>query len=130
MTTDGLPAPVAGFIAAVNDRNMQAAGDFLTDDVTYHLIVPYPPVTGRVAVLDALGKSLMEADRVLWEVLAWSATGDLVFVERIDRFWFADREAAIECTGAIELREGRIAVVRDYADLATWRARKEAALAP
>jgi limonene-1,2-epoxide hydrolase len=130
--TTALPPGIAGFLAAINDRDANAAGAFLTDDIAYHLIVPHPPVTGHAAVIDVLRTSITEADRVRWEVVCWSATGDLVFVERIDRFWFGEREAAreaaIECTGVFELRDGKIATIRDYADLSTWRERKRAAL--
>lgn len=124
-----LPQAIAGFLAAVNARDAEAVGRYLTEDIVYHLIVPLPPVSGKSNVLAALGKSITEADRVSWEVTGWARSGDQVFVERIDRFWFGAAEAAIECTGVFELREDKIAVVRDYADLGTWRARKQAALA-
>ena len=124
-----LPQAIAGFLAAVNARDVEAVDLYLTEDVVYHLIVPLPPVSGKPNVLAALGKSINEADRVSWEVTGWARSGDQVFVERLDRFWFGAAEAAIECTGVFELREDKIAVVRDYADLGTWRARKQAALA-
>jgi limonene-1,2-epoxide hydrolase len=125
-----LPQLISRFFSAINARDADALGAIMTEDVSYHLIVPHPPVCGRSAVVDALRKSLQEADRVDWEVRSWSATDDLVFVERIDRFWFGDREAAIECTGVFVLRDELISEVRDYADPGTWRSRKEAALNP
>jgi limonene-1,2-epoxide hydrolase len=124
-----LPASVAGFLDAMNARDADSAGSCFTEDISYHLIVPYPAVTGREAVVAALAKSLTEADRVRWEVVSWSASDEYVFVERVDRFWYGDREATIECTGVFVLRDGLIAAVRDYADLATWRERKKAATA-
>lgn len=124
-----LPQALSQFFSCVNARDTAGLGAVLTEDVVYHLIVPYPPVRGRQAVVEALRTSLYEADRVDWEVRNWSATGDPVFVERIDRFWFGDREAAIECTGVFVLQEGLISEVRDYADLGTWRTRKNEALA-
>ena len=124
-----LPQAIAGFIAAINDRDVEAAGRHLTEDIVYHLTVPLPPVSGIADVLAALGTPIGEADKVSWEVSGWARSGDQVFVERIDRFWFGDSEAAIECVGVFELRDDRIAVVRDYGDLATWRERKRAALA-
>lgn len=122
-----LPAAITGFFDAVNRRDAEEAGEFLTEDITYHLIVPYPPVTGRDAVVAALGRSINEADQVRWDVVSWAATGDRVFVERVDRFWFGEREAAIECTGVFEMRDGLIREVRDYADMGTWKTRKAAA---
>lgn len=129
MTAPPLHPAIEGLLKAINARDADAAAAFMTDDISYHLIVPYPPKVGREAVVEALRTSITEADRVQWDVVSHSGTGDLVFVERIDRFWFGEREAAIECTGAFELRDGKIAAVRDYADLQTWRQRKQAAQA-
>ncbi|MBH0121087.1 nuclear transport factor 2 family protein [Rhodococcus sp. CX] len=123
-----MPTPIAAFFAAINARDAMAAGKFLTDDVTYQLLVPYPAIEGRDAVVAALQKSLSEADRVRWEVVGFAVANDVAFVERVDRFWFGDNEAAIECTGVFQLRKGLIAAVRDYADFATWRVRKEEAV--
>ncbi|MBA4857490.1 nuclear transport factor 2 family protein [Nocardia farcinica] len=128
MTSSELPAAISDFLAAVDARDAAAAGRTFTEDISYQLLVPYPPVVGRAAVVAALDKSLTEADRVRWEVVSFAVNADLALVERVDRFWFGDREAAIECTGVFQLRDGLIAAVRDYADLGTWRERKTTAL--
>ncbi|MFI7195172.1 nuclear transport factor 2 family protein [Nocardia nova] len=124
-----MPAPIAKFLEAINNRDAEAAGQYCTDDVSYHLLMPLPAVVGRTAVVAALGSALAEADRVQWEVVTVLSTEDTAFVERVDRFWFAGNEAAIECTGVFELRDGRIAAVRDYADRDTWHDRKRSATA-
>jgi limonene-1,2-epoxide hydrolase len=123
-----LPASVRGFLDAVNTRDPQALRLTLTPDMTYHLIVPHPPVSGRDEVCAVMERVLGEADRVRWDVVSSGGAGDLVFVERVDRFWYGGREAAIECLGVIRLVDGLIAEIRDYADMATWKARKSAAL--
>lgn len=123
-----LPTPVQAFLDAVNSRDPQALAACLTPDMTYHLIVPHAPVTGREAVLQVMGRVLGEADRVRWEVTASAVEGDLVFLERVDRFWYGDAEAAIECLGIFRLEDGSIAEIRDYADMETWKARKAAAM--
>ncbi|MGA4790648.1 nuclear transport factor 2 family protein [Nocardia sp. AB354] len=131
MTTIGeLPAPIARFLEAINNRDAEAAGRYCTDDVSYHLLMPLPPVVGRPAVIAALGSAITEAERVQWDVVTVLSTDDTAFVERIDRFWFNGNEAAIECTGVFELRDGRIAAIRDYADKDTWHDRKRSALNP
>jgi limonene-1,2-epoxide hydrolase len=123
-----LPTAVTAFLDAINAGDAAAAGRTFTEDVSYQLLVPYPAVVGREAVVAALGSSLDEADRVRWDVVSFAVGATVAHVERIDRFWFGEREAAIECTGVFELRDGLIAAVRDYADLGTWRERKAAAL--
>ena len=123
-----LPACVLAFFDAVNERNVDRAGECFTPDATYHLLMPHPPVTGRQAIVDALRPSLTGADRVQWDVVAWDGRDEVFFIERVDRFFFGGKEAAIECVGVFTLRGGLIHAVRDYADLATWRKRKAAAL--
>lgn len=123
-----IPDVLDRFFTAINARDTAHLADVFTDDISYQLLVPYPPLIGKQAVVDALAASIAEADRVLWEIRSWSGSEDLAFVERIDRFWFNGKEAAIECTGVFELRDNAIAAVRDYADLGTWRTRKSAAL--
>lgn len=129
MPAQALPTAVAAFLDAVNARDAERLGQHLTDDMTYHLIVTHPPIRGREAVVLALRRVLSEADRVRWDVVSFAANDDLVFVERVDRFWYAGHEAAIECLGVFTLRDGKIAEVRDYADMETWRSRKAAATA-
>ncbi|WP_394855147.1 MULTISPECIES: nuclear transport factor 2 family protein [Gordonia] len=91
-----LPRPVAEFFDAVNSRDFDALACCLAEDISYHLAVPHPPVTGRTAVVDALRVSLTAADRVSWEPISHLADHDRTFVERVDRFWFGAHEAAIE----------------------------------
>ena len=126
----GIPEVLDRFFTAINAQDTAQLADIFIDDVSYQLLVPYPPLIGKQAVVDALTASITEADRVLWEIRSWSGDDDLAFVERIDRFWFNGREAAIECTGVFEMRGNAIAAVRDYADLGTWRTRKSAAIEP
>lgn len=86
--------------------------------------MPQPPVVGRDAIEAAYTKVLGECSDVSWEVVTSAVNGHLVFLERVDRFFYEGREAFIECLGVFEVRGGMIAVVRDYADHATWRERK------
>lgn len=125
-----LPEVVARFLAAVNDRDAAALATCLAPDMAYHLIVPHDPVVGRDAVVATMGRVLGEADRVLWETASSAVNGDLAFLERIDRFWYGEKEAAIECLGVFRLENGLITEIRDYADLETWKARKDAAMRP
>lgn len=130
MSKQDLPPAVAGFLEAVEGRDAERLGRHLTEDMAYHLIVPHPPVTGRAAVVATMARVLGEADHVRWEVVSSAVSGELVFLERVDRFWYGDREAAIECLGVVTLRDGLIAEIRDYADMDTWKVRKAAATAP
>lgn len=125
--SDTLPACVLAFLDAINARDVDRAGECFAPDASYHLLMPHPPVEGRRAIVEALRPSVAGADRVQWDVVTWGVNGEVVFVERIDRFFYTDNEAAIECLGVFTLRNGLIQSIRDYADLATWRLRKAAA---
>ncbi|MGX4688138.1 nuclear transport factor 2 family protein [Streptomyces sp. JNUCC 63] len=122
-----LPAAVSEFLEAVNARDPSRVAACFTEDAAYHFLVPQPPVTGRSAIEAAYTKVLGECTQVRWDVVAGAAAGHLVFLERVDRFWYDGREAAIECCGVFELGGGLIRVARDYADHRTWRERRAAA---
>jgi limonene-1,2-epoxide hydrolase len=124
-----LPVPVRAFLDAVNRRDAEAAAQFFTEDAAYHATVPHAPVVGRTAIAAMFARIFSEADQVCWEAVSSAGDGTVCFVERVDRFWYAGREAAIECCGVFRLSGDRISVVRDYLDLPTWRERKVAATA-
>ena len=119
-----LPTPVTAFLAALEQRDLDALLDCFTPDASYTYAMPHPALVGRDAIAGMFGTLLAEAEAVRWDVVASTVDGERVWTERVDRFTFAGREVAIECMGLFELAEGRIAAVRDYVDLATWRERK------
>ena len=121
-----LPAPVTAFLEAVGARNADAVANCFTEDASYALAVPHPPLQGREAVRATFADIFRRAERVQWDVMTATTDGDRVWLERVDRFWFSGGEAAIECAGVVELADGLISSIRDYADLDTWRRRKDA----
>lgn len=122
-----LPAVITEFLAAVNDRDARRVAACFTEDAQYHFLVPQPAVVGRDAIEAAYTRVLGECSDVSWEVVTSAVDDGLVFLERVDRFFFDGREAAIECLGVFELEDDLIRTVRDYADHETWRERKSAA---
>lgn len=121
-----LPQVVTAFLDAINNRDLQELGRCFTSDVRYAFAMPHPAVEGQQAVLAVFDRVLCEATRIQWDVVSAAVSGDHVHLERIDRFWFDDHHAAIECCGVLRLAGDRIAEVRDYVDLQTWRDRKTA----
>ena len=122
------PAVVARFLDAVHALDPRAISECFTPGADYHALVPRPPVRGRGQIEDLFRAVFAGVDRVRWDVVT-SVVGDRVVVlERVDRFWYGDREAAIECLGVIELSvDGLIGSFRDYADHQTWRERRSRA---
>ncbi|QSE92037.1 nuclear transport factor 2 family protein [Rhodococcus pseudokoreensis] len=121
-----MPAAVESFLAAVHARDAAAVAACFTPDGVYHFAVPQEPARGREAIAGTFAKILEASDRVQWDIVTSTFDGDRIWLERVDRFWFSGREVAIECVGVVELDgSGLIAAVRDYCDMATWRARRE-----
>ncbi|NMH98239.1 nuclear transport factor 2 family protein [Pseudonocardia acidicola] len=124
---DTLPQVVRDFLQAVAGRDANAVARCFTPDARYFLAMPHPAVEGREKLQAVFERVLGEADRVRWDIVTSSVDGDLVFLERVDRFWFGENEAPIECVGVLRLADGLIAEIRDYADLGAWKERKAAA---
>jgi len=71
---------------------------------------------GVRAVLEPFFAPTLENE---FRVLRESATGPVVFIERLDRHRLADKWVELPVTGVFEVHDGKITVWRDYFDLAT-----------
>ena len=112
---------VTAFMQAMERRDLEAAGAFVTDDLVYHNI-PMQPIHGRDAMVAALAPFLAGSLTVEWVVHHQTATGNVVMNERLDRFQLkADKWLEIPVAGVFVLRDGKIAEWRDYFDLADFQ---------
>ena len=109
---------VHAFMAAAEKRDYDAAMELLTDDVEYQNM-PLPPVHGKAAVRETLEALLALCTDSEWVVHRELAAGDLVMNERTDRFEMGGKWVDLPVAGVFELRDGRIALWRDYFDLPT-----------
>jgi limonene-1,2-epoxide hydrolase len=109
---------VHAFMTAAAARDYDVALGLLTDDVEYQNM-PLPPVHGVPAVKETLEMLLATAESSEWVVHREAANGNLVMNERIDRFLVGGRWLELPVAGVFELRDGRIALWRDYFDLET-----------
>jgi limonene-1,2-epoxide hydrolase len=107
---------VTALIKANEARDIDALLAVLTDDVIYEN-VPMSVLKGHDEVRGMLGPFLEGATKVAWEVLHQVEDGDTVMNERVDRFWMGDKTVEIRVMGVFEVRDGRVAVWRDYFDL-------------
>ncbi len=114
----------ADLIAAIESRDLRAIERRITSACTWQN-VPEEPVVGSDAVLAMLGGILGWSDEVRWDVVSSAERAGAVHLERIDRFWLDGEECAVSCHGVFEIDAAteRVASVRDYVDLAAWRAR-------
>jgi limonene-1,2-epoxide hydrolase len=108
---------VTALIKANEARDIDALLAVLTDDIVYEN-VPMGVVNGHDEVRAMLGAFLDGAERVAWEVLDQVESGDTVMNERVDRFWLAgDHKMELRVAGVFKVRDGLVAVWRDYFDL-------------
>jgi limonene-1,2-epoxide hydrolase len=123
--TESASAIVARLLAACGRRDLEQVASMLTDDVVYDNI-PIGAVHGPNAVRSVLGSGITDAaDEVEWRVVRQVAEADTVMSERVDRFRIGSRWLEIPVVGVFEVREGRIALWRDYFDLESYRRQKK-----
>lgn len=111
-------AAVRTVIAAMATKDYDAALPFFTEDCEYTNL-PMGTVTGPAAVkavLEPFFAPVIENDLV---VLRTAAEGDTVFTERLDRHRIESGWVELPVTGVFVFREGKIAVWREYFDMAT-----------
>ena len=92
---------------------------YFAADGVYHNM-PLAPVQGRERLRPFIQAFLKDWTRTDWEILNIVASGDLVFVERVDRTELGQRKVELPCCGVFEMENGQIKVWRDYFDMATY----------
>lgn len=115
------PSPsdiVKSFIAAIARKDFDAALRHVADDCEYENM-PMAKVRGHAGMRAVLEPFLAPTLENEFVVLREAADGEIVFLERLDRHRLADRWVELPVTGVWEVRGGKIAVWRDYFDLAT-----------
>lgn len=112
-------AVVRDFMAAWSRLDAEELAGYFTDDGVYHNI-PAGPVAGREAVQQFIAGFSATWTETVWEIHTLIADGDRVVCERTDRTKTTQGDVDLPCVGVFEMRDGRIAVWRDYFDLATY----------
>jgi limonene-1,2-epoxide hydrolase len=109
---------VNAFMKAAASGDYATALGYLTDDVEYQNM-PLPPVSGKEAVKGTLDMLLAAGTGSEWVVHRELSDGHIVMNERTDRFFAGDKTMELPVAGVFELRDGKIALWRDYFDLET-----------
>jgi limonene-1,2-epoxide hydrolase len=108
---------VKDFCAAWDRLDWDAIHAHLADDIFYHNI-PTAPTLGIEAFKAVFaGFPVSEA---AFEIHHIAADGPIVLTERTDRFVLAGQPIVIRVMGVFEIRDGKIAVWRDYFDMAQF----------
>lgn len=113
-------AIVREFIAAWSRLDADELVGWFTPDGIYHNM-PMGPIQGHAALRPFIAGFAGGWASTDWEVLNLVGAGDVVIAERIDRTVTSDGKAVdLPCCGVFEMRDGKIAVWRDYFDLGTY----------
>jgi len=112
---------VHAFIAAIEAKDLDTALTLVTDDIEYDN-VPMPTANGVDEVRAFLGPFIDGASKIEWVIHREAAVGNIVMNERTDRFLLGERWIEIPVAGVWELRDGKIALWRDYFDMGQFNA--------
>lgn len=107
------------FIADWSSLDPDLLVAYFTEDGVYHNM-PMKPVAGHAALRAFIAGFLRDWQKTDWEIVNLLSRGDLVMAERIDRTVAGGRPVELPCVAVFEMRDGRIAVWRDYFDMATY----------
>ena len=106
---------VLQFISAIEAKDLDAALALVTDDVELDN-VPMGKVHGPAGIRELLDPFLASCQEVDWVINHQVAQGSTVMNERNDRFLVGDRWIEVPVAGLFVLRDGKIALWRDYFD--------------
>lgn len=112
-------AVIRDFMAAWSRLDAEELAGYFTEDGVYHNI-PTGPVAGREAVRQFIAGFSASWTETVWDIQTLVAEGDVVVCERTDRTKTTQGDVDLPCVGIFEMRDGRIAVWRDYFDLSTY----------
>jgi len=110
---------IRNFIAAWSRLDADELVGYFAADGVYHNM-PARPVKGTENLRKFIATFLSNWDKTDWDILNLLAAGDIVMVERLDRTMAGGKPVNLPCFGIFEMRGGKIAVWRDYFDMATF----------
>ena len=108
---------VRTFCRLMGEKDFDAIAPLFTEDAIYHNVGTEPAV-GREATLSALRFQLGAFDPINWRIIRLAVDGDTVLTERVDEITARGITAPIPVMGSFVVQDGKIAVWRDYFDMA------------
>lgn len=105
-------------IDAWNRRDWKAAGEMFAEDAVLHSMM-IEPVRGRRAIAERIAGLGAGIEEIRLDVRNLGRVGDVVFVERVDRFTYKGHKGAVPVVGVLEVEKGLIKAWREYYDRAT-----------
>lgn len=110
---------VNAFISALESNDLERACSMVTDDCEYDN-VPMVKVFGPDGIKAILGPMFANCSEIEWIIRREAHNGPVVFNERLDRFKMPFGWVELPVNGVWEVRDGKIALWRDYFDAASY----------
>jgi len=110
---------VRAFLKHMERLDYDTGLKLIADTCEYVNPPPLPVVRGPAGVRSVLEPFFAPTLENDFQILRESASGPLVFLERLDRHRLADKWVELPVTGVFEVRDGKITYWRDYFDAAT-----------
>ena len=111
---------VVEFFKAFERKDLEAALSYLTEDCV-HDDKPVGIHQGKEEIRKFFAPQMKEMESFRAELKSTLSVGDMVMNERVDTVELqGGKKGALPVMGAFEIREGKIAVWRDYYDMASF----------
>jgi limonene-1,2-epoxide hydrolase len=110
---------VNDFCKAFERKNLEEIMTYFADDAVYHNM-PMAPAKGKDAIRQTINTFLPMATSLEFKILKSAAAGNTVLNERVDIFNMGGKRVELPVAGVFEVRNGKIAMWRDYFDLQSW----------
>jgi len=111
---------IRDFLTAWSRLDAEELVGYFTEDVVYHNM-PSSPAVGRVDVEARIRRFLSGWTETRWDLVNIICDADVVMAERMDRTTAGAKSVDLPCVGVFVMRDGKIAVWRDYFDLTTYQ---------
>ncbi|MAH93864.1 MAG: hypothetical protein CME99_11910 [Hyphomonas sp.] len=102
-------------VAAWNDLDVDRIANLFSEDAVLHSMM-IEPIHGRETLREHLGALLKNATRLELQLKTVSATGNTVFLERVDDFDVNGKHGAVPVTGVLVIEGGKVTEWREYYD--------------
>jgi limonene-1,2-epoxide hydrolase len=112
-------AVIRDFVRAWSRLDPEEIAGYFVEDGVYHNM-PAGPVRGRERIRAFVAGFIEDWTATEWDLLTVVSSGDVVVAERLDRTRTNKGDVDLPCCGVFQMRDGKIAVWRDYFDLATY----------
>ena len=110
---------VRRFLKAMEPLDYDTALALVSPTCVYINPPPIGEVSGPEGIRAVLGPFFSPTLENEFKILRESASGGIVFSERLDRHRLTDKWVVLPVTGAFEVKDGLITYWRDYFDAAT-----------